>query len=194
MKISDFHVESLLTMMKGMVINMSKTNVTKSSFNDNINYKAPIPRVNRPYLQNIPHSRPNRIYVANNSAYYMPRRATTIPSCEYDNYDMDMDIVNIKRLYPSTVRSLEPYINEECDKLDYEGSFMYDENPDKVSVERIVDRIYEKTNFNNDEPDLRASYMTGRGRQDNRRDIITIILLNEFLNRRRRCRNRRRCY
>lgn len=172
---------------------MSKTNVTKSSLNDNINYKAPIPRLNRPYLQSIPHSRPNRIYVANNSAYYMPSRATTIPSYEYDNYDMD--IVNIKRLYPSTVRSLEPYINEECDRLDYEGSFMFDENPDKVSVERIVDRIYERTNPHDDEPELEASYMTGRRRrQDNRRDIITIILLNEFLNRRRRRRNRRRYY
>lgn len=173
---------------------MSKTNATKSSFNDNINYKTPISRLNHPYLQHTSHIRPDRIYVANNSTCYIPRRANTMSLYDYDSYDMDMDIVNIKRLYPSTVRSLEPYINEECDKLDYEGSFMYDENPDKVSVERIVDRIYERTNPNNDEPALKASYMSGRRRQDNRRDIITIILLNEFLNRRRRCRNRRRCY
>lgn len=174
---------------------MSKTNVSKSFLNDNINYKAPIPSFNRPYLQSIPYSRPNRIYVANNPAYTIPGRTNTMPSYEYDNYDMDMDIVNIKRLYPSTVRLLEPYINEECDKLDYEGSFMFDVNPDKVSVERIVDRIYERTKSPADEPELEASYMTGRRRRrDNRRDIITIILLNEFLNRRRHRRNRRRYY
>lgn len=191
---------------------MSKTNVTMSSLNDSINYKAPataneyksvnnyrlpiqnIPSSNRPYHQSLPHSRPNRMYVANNSTYSIPGRANTMPSYEYDNYEQDMDIVNIKRLYPGTVRSLEPYITEECDKLDYEGSLMFDEIPDKVSVERIVDHIYERSNPD-DEPELEASYMRGRRRRhDNRRDIITIILLNEFLNRRRRHRYRRRYY
>ncbi|HHU72351.1 MAG TPA: hypothetical protein GXZ21_10020 [Clostridiales bacterium] len=193
--------------------NEDKNILRKSTLNDKINYKAPsmtneyksvnnyripiqnTPSFNRPYLQSIPYNRPNRIYVANNSTYPMPSRSNTMASYQHDYYDLDMDIVNIKRLYPSTVRSLEPFINEECDKLDYEGSFMFDENPDKVSVERIVDRIYERTNPLDDEPELEASYMIGRRRRrDNRRDIITIILLNEFLNRRRRRRNRRPYY
>lgn len=193
--------------------NEDKNHVRKFSLNDKINYKAPsianeyksvnnyripiqnIPSLNNSYLQSIPYTRPNRSYVANNSTYSIPGRANTMPSYEYDNYELDMDIVNIKRLYPGTVRSLEPYITEECDKLDYEGSFMFDENPDKVSVERIVDRIYERTDPPDSEPELEASYMTRRRRRNNnRRDIITIILLNEFLNRRRRHRNRRRYY
>lgn len=193
--------------------NEDKNHVRKFSLNDKINYKAPsianeyksankyripkqnIPSLNPPYLQNIPYTRPNRIYVANNSTYSIPGRANTMASYEYDNYELDVDIVNIKRLYPGTIRSLEPYITEECDKLDYEGSFMFDEIPDKVSVERIVDRIYEKTDQPDSEAELEATYMFQRRRRnDNRRDIITIILLNEFLNRRRRHRNRRRNY
>ena len=38
---------------------------------------------------------------------------------------------------------LQQYIDEVCDKMDYNGSVMYDEFPDKVTLRRISNNIYE---------------------------------------------------
>lgn len=37
----------------------------------------------------------------------------------------------MKSYYPETVRRIQEQVQEECDLLDYEGSRLYDEYPDK---------------------------------------------------------------
>ena len=119
-----------------------------------------------------------------------------LPLYGYDNStELDQDVNYIKQLYPTTVRSIQKEVEDECDKLEYDGSFIYDEYPDKASIDRVIDRIYERIRDVEDEP-VEASHINhrSRGRRNNVRDIISLILLNELLNRRRHYRSRRRWF
>lgn len=120
------------------------------------------------------------------------------PLYGYDNSeDLDRDMEYFKQLYPRTVRQIQNEVDYECDRLEYDGSVMFDEYPDRVTLDRIVDRIYEKVESINETPAVEANnlYYPQRRRQNNlARDLISIILLNEFLGRRRRYRSRRRWF
>ena len=120
------------------------------------------------------------------------------PLYGYDNCeDFDKDIDYFKQLYPRTVRQIQNEVDNECDKLEYDGSVMFDEYPDRVTIDKIVNRIYDKVDFIDETPAVEANnlYYTPRRRHNNlARDLITIILLNEFLGRRRRYRSRRRWF
>ena len=62
---------------------------------------------------------------------------------EEAEYERDMD--RLKGLYPQEVRGIQDFVDEECDKMEYEGSMMFDEYPDRLMLKNIVDRIYQKT-------------------------------------------------
>ena len=53
------------------------------------------------------------------------------------------DLEKLKGMYPKEVRSIQEMVEDECDKMEYEGSLMFDEYPDRVMVDRIVKRIYQ---------------------------------------------------
>lgn len=54
------------------------------------------------------------------------------------------DYEYMKSAYPLTARRLIPFIEEECDRMEYDGSMMYDEYPDKLTLRLMCRRIYEK--------------------------------------------------
>lgn len=87
-------------------------------------------------------------------------------------YEKDME--RMKELYPKEVLQLQQMVERRCDEMEYEGSRMYDENPDRYMLEREVD-------------DLMAQQYRG----DNRwlRSLIGILFHDEIY--RRRCRHRR---
>ena len=47
----------------------------------------------------------------------------------------------LQSMYPATAKKIFPYIQEECDRQEYEGSMIYDEYPDRLSLFRIADTI-----------------------------------------------------
>lgn len=51
------------------------------------------------------------------------------------------DFEYMKQLLPSTLKRIQVEIDEECDKLEYSGSVMFDEYPDKNYIGMLVDRI-----------------------------------------------------
>ncbi len=53
------------------------------------------------------------------------------------------DLEKLKGMYPKEVRTIQEMVEDECDKMEYEGSLMFDEYPDKVMVNQIVKRIYD---------------------------------------------------
>ena len=57
-------------------------------------------------------------------------------------YEKDME--RMKELYPREVQNLQKMIERRCDEMEYEGSRMYDENPDRRMLEEEVRRILEK--------------------------------------------------
>ena len=89
-------------------------------------------------------------------------------------YEKDME--RMKELYPKEVTRILEAVEEECDKMEYEGSLMFDEYPDRFMTERIVEHIYEEISSEEKDKELICS-------------LIGVILSNEMY--RRRCRHRR---
>lgn len=55
-------------------------------------------------------------------------------------YEKDME--RMKALYPKEVQQILPYVEKRCDELEYEGSRIYDENPDQRMMADEVKRLY----------------------------------------------------
>lgn len=67
------------------------------------------------------------------------------------------DKKRIMEMYPLMARRLQPYVEECCDRLEYEGSMMYDEYPDRLSLLRKSQEVWEQAqkreNFGENSPD-----------------------------------------
>lgn len=48
----------------------------------------------------------------------------------------------MKSIYPDTAKRVLPYMEEECDRMEYDGSMMYDEYPDRLQLRLMCRRIY----------------------------------------------------
>lgn len=63
-------------------------------------------------------------------------------------YTQEAPVQTDKRLmesyYPETAAVVQVYVEDACDRLDYEGSFIYDEYPDKGEMERVCQAICQK--------------------------------------------------
>ena len=84
----------------------------------------------------------------------------------------------MKSYYPDTVRRIQERVEQECERLDYEGSMLYDEYPDKYMLYHICGRIL---------GDISEIQEEHRGFLD---ELIQVLLYQEIS--RRRCR-RHRC-
>lgn len=91
------------------------------------------------------------------------------------------EFVLMKSYYPETARRIQEKVEEECQLLDYEGSRLYDEYPDKFMLHHLCCRIREEV-----EPEASAQEVPG-GFLD---ELIQVLLYQEIS--RRRCR-RHRC-
>lgn len=94
-------------------------------------------------------------------------------SFEEDNEDGEF----LKNLYPPELVKLQLLVEEECDKLEYDGSVMFDQYPDKIRIHKITDKVEEKA---------------GGGE----RNLMEVMVINEVMRRRirrRHCRLRGFC-
>ena len=87
----------------------------------------------------------------------------------------------MKSYYPETVRRIQEQVQEECDLLDYEGSRLYDEYPDRFMLYHLGRKIVDEVRS---EADMEAMSDGLLG------DLVEVLLFHEIS--RRRCR-RRRC-
>ena len=138
------------------------------------------------------------MYLPDQNQYEAPMGIPLFPLYGYDNSsELDRDINYMKQLYPRTAKMIQAEIDNECDQMEYDGSVMFDEYPDKVNLERIVDRIYDKIKDMNEEPMVEANSLylyPNRFRRNHLRDLATVLFLGELINRRRRYRGRRRWF
>jgi hypothetical protein len=135
---------------------------------------------------------------------------------------MEKDKEYMKSLYPAQAKTIQALVEEECDKLEYEGSIMFDEYPDKLGLRKIGTDIYnqidqgeitiEEEKVDEEEDIYMMNYgyhyrppmppphhepCRGPGPCNNSpvRDMIDVLLFNEMF--KRRCRHnrcRRRLY
>ena len=113
----------------------------------------------------------------------------------YDDERMERrDFEYMKSMYPMTVKRLLPYVEEECDRMSYEGSMIYDEYPDQLQIYMMCNRIYDRARKQNSNDDSEMEMQVSRN-DDQLRDLIQILVFQELFRRRtRHRRNRRRFY
>lgn len=101
-------------------------------------------------------------------------------------WEMENDYSYLKYLYPDICNPIQELIDEECDQLEYDGSFIFDSYPDKISLQQLAHKILKKCNDKS--PDTFS--------MDNKhiRELVEILLYHEILYRRNRYRNRKRLY
>ncbi len=111
------------------------------------------------------------------------------PMCPWED-EKERDQRRMQELYPTLARQIQPLVEEECDRMEYDGSFMFDEMPDRLQIRRICRRIYDQVDKRNLEEDMMMQSVDST--QEWLKDLITVMLLNEMYQ--RRCRRRdRRC-
>ncbi len=111
----------------------------------------------------------------------------------FNNYEDEIkDILYLKDLYPASFMSIQNVVDDECDRLEYDGSIMFDEFPDKERLRRLEEKVYEKVKTNLEKTS--ASNQTGRGMpaEEWLKDIVCVLLINEMMRRRSRRRIGRR--
>ena len=103
-------------------------------------------------------------------------------------YEKDMD--RMKELYPKEVKQITELVDEECDKMEYEGSLMFDEYPDKTMLSLVSKRITDKIAQDSEKDEVETSECCGGSRRGGGlSDLVEVLLYNEMY--RRRCRHRR---
>ena len=90
------------------------------------------------------------------------------------NTDSERDFDYLQQMYPKEARQIQKLVEEECDRLEYEGSMMYDEYPDRVSMLFLCDKLQKKL----EEPVDSV-----------KRSLLEVLLYNEMY--KRRCKYRR---
>ncbi len=63
-------------------------------------------------------------------------------SSRYMGQDAMHDLEYLQQMYPVQVRKYQRRVSEILDKMDYEGSMIYDEYPDRYSMERLTDSVW----------------------------------------------------
>ena len=87
----------------------------------------------------------------------------------------------LKSLYPETASKAQRLVERECDRMEYDGSMMYDEYPDKFMMEHICQRIEDEMM----DEDVRIQERKDSGLSE----LIRVLFFNEMY--RRRCRHHR---
>ena len=108
--------------------------------------------------------------------YYM---AYPIPFSYDDERTERMDFEYMKSMYPDTAKRIRPYVEEECDRMEYENSMIYDQYPDKLQLRLMCRRACENAAAHEEDLD-----------RDQLWDLTGVILCEELY--RRRCGRRRR--
>lgn len=96
-----------------------------------------------------------------------------------DEKRLEEDREYLIQMYPAKARLIMVLVEDECDKLEYEGSPMFAEFPDKETIYGLADKIFGKVSYQDD------SLL---------KHMIEVMICNEFFVRRSRYRRRRKFF
>lgn len=91
------------------------------------------------------------------------------------------DFEYLQQTYPAAVRKYQRKIDEILDKLDYKGSMIYDEYPDKLSVIGLADSILK---ILMQDPELENETEENPEIIKTMNDMVRVLLCNEIYKRR----------
>ena len=131
--------------------------------------------------------------------YYM---AYPMDLKEYGEEKRDRrDVEYMKSMYPMSSKKILPYVEEECDRMEYEGSMIYDEYPDRLLLYLMAGRIYDRMKegekkeiameIEKEQVETQELKRKKKDREETLMDLVQILLYQEIVQ--RRCRHRRNC-
>lgn len=112
------------------------------------------------------------------------------------------DLEYLQQMYPTYAKKYQSVVGSVVDKIDYDNSFIYDEYPDKLTLQKMVEGVLavikaneEKTedglqDENNDENVLTEA-APWREKEPWIRELVTVLIYNEVLMRRKKRHERR---
>lgn len=86
----------------------------------------------------------------------------------------------LMQLYPARARMIMVLVEDECDRLEYEGSPMFAMYPDRDTLLAISTRIYDRVGFTD--------------MDENIKHLIDVMVCDEFFVRRSRYKRRRKLF
>ena len=100
------------------------------------------------------------------------------------------DMRRFQASYPENAAVIQCYVEDACDRMDYEGSRMYDECPDRYMLRRTCASIYKRIKKDSEKLSLEAgsSRKCGNLPKETLEELIEVLFYNEIY--RRRCRRR----
>ena len=105
----------------------------------------------------------------------------------------EKDLQLMQSYYSRRASRIQQKVERECDRMEYDGSMMFDEYPDKFMMEHLCRKIEREILSEDEKEDQQQSKIETRAmerdRGDGLRDLIGVLLFNEMF--RRRCRHRR---
>lgn len=115
----------------------------------------------------------------------------------------EKDLQVMRSFYSRRAARIQEKADRECDRMEYDGSMMFDEYPDKFMMEHLCRKIEQEVRREEEkEPVQVAEENSRKGTEKNEnpeekeelRDLIGVILFNEMFRRRSRHRRRKRFY
>lgn len=122
-------------------------------------------------IQNVPSNVPLPFYMTY-PGYLKPEQESAILR----------DLEYLQQTYPSEVKRYQKKIAEILDKLDYEGSMIYDEYPDRYTLNRLARTIVQILRKEEEEKEDAAS--TSPEKWILLEDLMQVLLCNEIYKRR----------
>lgn len=91
----------------------------------------------------------------------------------------EWDYDYLKSMYPKLARQILPYVEDECQRMEYDGSMIYDEYPDKLQLRLMCSRVQHQVI---EQEELEEEQMV--------REIVELLVYQELW--KRRCMHRRK--
>lgn len=106
---------------------------------------------------------------------------------QLDEDRVAQDLEYLQQMYPAYAKRYQVRINEMLNRMDYDGSMIYDQYPDRWQLERLIDSIV--TSIRNDE----NAGMQEQSQDDSKwpwvRELVTVLVYYEILKRRNKRKN-----
>lgn len=109
-------------------------------------------------------------YMSYPTPYFMREEDSVLRDLEY-----------LQQIYPTQAKHLQKRIAEILDKMDYEGSMLYDEYPDKWQLYRLKESIVE---ILKNEEDEKEAGSTSPEKWEWMGDMVQLVLYYEIYKRR----------
>lgn len=109
--------------------------------------------------------------------------------------EQERDLQVMRSYYSHRAQRIQEKVERECDRMEYEGSMMYDEYPDKFMMEHLCRKIENEMMQEAESEDQENNMMTQEFQKSGgMRDLIGVLLFDEMFRRRCRHRNCRRMW